>query len=728
MNIKQFFMSLFQKQSQGRIALSWDKLGQPVNTPANYLAFSKEGYNKNAIVYRCINMIATNAAGIEWEVYKGKTELENHPLKTLLSRPNPMQGQSSFFENLVGYFKISGNFYVEAVSANPNKPPNELWTLRPDLMKIVPNALGYAGKYVFKTGAQEKVWEVDPVTMQANILHGKTFNPIDIWYGMSPLEAAMMGVDQYNQSNRWNLSLLQNMAAPSGILKVATNDVNPTGSLSNEQFQRLRNEFENSYSGSRNSGKPLILEGGVDWQSISLSPKEMDWINSREVTALDIMNVYGVPAQLLGYGESTYSNYGEAREALYEETILPLMDFLKTELNNWLAPRYGDVVLDYDKDDIEVLVNKRERKYTTINNVNFLTINEKRQAVGYEKAEGWDVFVIGNQILETPDQWSTMESSPPDSEEPEGGIDDGEETSEGQDTEEEVIIEDEDLDDKKAFKSFNLINRDDKLTNWRRVNRKRNQLERPFARSLETDFEELARDLEKAIKGKDPRTAEYAMQLAIDKSMVDIEKTIKRYIKFTVNDFGQTVFNEAKSLFTLIETKKNEKTWNDWAEHYIKTRTGTAITLIEGTTRKQVRRVVQDLVREAVAEDSEINVASELRKYFTELSSGRARNIARTEVASASNTATLEAAKSLEIEGLQKEWVSLQDDRTRDGDGPNPGVGANHLDMNGVRVGLDEKFTVPPDVDMDAPGDPSAPAEQICNCRCTVIFTVAKRR
>lgn len=728
MNFIQRLKYLLTKDSQARIAMSIDKLGQPISTPANYLGFSKEGYLKNAVVYRCIRLIATNCAGISWELYKGETEVESHPLNQLISQPNPIQGWAGFFESVISFYLLSGNSYIEANSGGIGKVPLELWSIRPDLMKIIPNNRGFVGEYVFKTNTQEKRWIVDPITFQSQIMHAKTFNPVDIWYGMSPLEAAMLGIDQYNQANRWNLSLLQNMASPSGVLKVATNDVNPTGALTNDQYARLKQEFYESHTNARNAGKPLILEGGVDWQAISLSPKEMDWVNSREVSATDIMNVFGVPAQLLGFGESTYANYAEAREALYEETILPLMDFFKSEFNKWLVPAFGEgLYLNYDKDDIEVLTKKREAKYTSLQAVNFLTQNEKRVSAGYEEVDGWDVFIIGNQILEKPDQWSTVEETPPVSEDEEGGTDDGKETSE----EGQQEASSEEVDQEKGWKTFNLLNSNEKQTNWRRINKKRTNLEKPFARSLEQDFNELARDLEKAIQGKEPKTAEYAMQLAVDNGMKDISKTLTRYIKFTVEDFGQAVFQNAKSQLHILETKKNEKTWQQWADQYIKNRTGRAITEIEGTTRKQVRRIVQELVREAVSEPAEgednINVAKELRNAFTELSGGRARTIARTEVSMASNSATLEAAKSLEIDGLKKEWLSLQDDRTRDGDGPNPGVGPNHLDMNGVRVDIDDKFTVPPDTDMDGPGDPSAPAETVINCRCTLIFTARNK-
>ena len=297
-----------------------------------------------------------------------------------------------------------------------------------------------------------------------------------------------------------------------------------------------------------------------------------------------------------------------------------------------------------------------------------------------------------------------------------------EETQSESETSSETSSEEVDSDEK-GYKLFNLLNRNEKSSTWRRVNARRKRLESPFARSLEQDFKELSQKLSSALKDKDPKLAEFALHQVIDDGMKDISKTLSRHIRFSVEDFGKEVFTNAKSQLKILETKRNEKTWEQWADSFVKTRTATAITQIEGTTRKQVRKVVQRLVSDALREDSETNVAGELRDEFDSLSKGRAMTIARTEVGMAANNATLEAVKSLEIPNLKKEWVSLQDNRTRDGDNDGP----NHYDMNGVRVGLDEKFTVPPDADMDGPGDPSGGADQVCNCRCTLIYTTGVR-
>lgn len=733
MNFIQHIRSLFSsKESQMRVALSMQKLGQAVQTPANYASFSNEGYKKNATVYRCISLIAKTCAGISWELYEKKgnkaTEIQDHDLITLMNRPNPMMGQSQFFEALISFFCIAGNTYIESVGPSDKAPPLELWPLRPDLMKIVPSRFGYPAKYILKTGDAEKVWDCDFMSGVIPVLHMKTFNPIDIWYGMSPMEAALLNVDQLNQSNRWNLALLQNNASPSGVLKVETSDVNPTGSLDDKQYTRLKEEFDRNYAGSRNAGKPMILEGGLNWQSIALSPKDMEWLAGKETTVKDVCNVFGVPVMMLGYGDTTYSNYEEARLAFYEDTIIPIMKFLQTELNNWLTPKFGtNLELRYDADDIEPLVAKREKKFTSLATANWITQNEKRKACGYEEMKGWDVFNVNNKLLASPDDWTTVDDTQ-EVENLDGKENDDDGKSKETSSEESGETENsEEVNSEKAYKLFNPVNKSEINTSWRKVTARKKRIEQPFAKMLQEDFKELARDMEKAAKGiKDARLLEFALLKQIEENTPSIQKTIKRYLKYTVEDFGLIVFDKAKSELKILETKKSQRTWEQWAENYVETRTGRAITEIEGTTKKQVRKTVQRLVSEAIlSEDTDIDVAKELGEVFENLSEGRARTIARTEINAASNSATTEAVRSLEVPGMVKVWITNEDARVRDGGAD--GNGPNHAVMNGAEVGLDEKFTVPPDQDMDGPGDPSADPSQICNCRCTLIYKVRNK-
>jgi HK97 family phage portal protein len=364
--------------------------GKAAWMPREYLRFSDEAYIKNVVAYRSIHMIASSAASIEWKLMNvlpsgARKILVQHPLLKLLKNPNPIQGGSEFFESVISYRLISGNSYIQR-SGSDGGQPKELYTMRPDRMSIIagrssiPKAYRYT---IYQQDGQElKVdFPVHPITGACSILHLKTFHPLDDWYGLSPIEAAAYSIDQHNQSGAWNQALLQNGARPSGALVVKSDNGN---TLSEEQYQRLKLQISEEFSGPDNAGKPILLEGGLEWREMSLTPKDMDYLNAKHSSARDIALAFGVPPQLLGIpGDNTYSNLAEARLALWEETILPLIDQLCDALNNWLVPHFGNSLqLTYDTHSISALSLRREQIWDRVNKSDFMTDDEKRMMVG----------------------------------------------------------------------------------------------------------------------------------------------------------------------------------------------------------------------------------------------------------------------------------------------------------------------------------------------------------
>lgn len=381
--------------TQAIIHLSNGGSTEGISTKRNYSQFAEEGYRRNVVAFRSINVVARSLASIPLKVFSGKTELpDSHPLPKLLKRPNPQQGGASFFEASSAYFLISGNGYIEGVGPD-NQPPRELWTLRPDRMKVIGGTLGVIG-YVYEANGRRKTWEADPIEGKSAILHMRSFNPLDDFYGMSPIEAAAFSIDQHNAASKWNQSLLQNSARPSGAMVFS-------GKLADPQFDRLKEQINAQYSGTENAGRPLILEGGLDWKAMSLTPGEMDWINGKHVSAREIALAYGVPPQLLGIpGDSTYSNYKEARQALYEDTVIPLLDSFLDNLNSWLSPLYGDNVrITYDLENVPALSLRRGERWLAVQNASWMTINEKRKETGFgelDTPEANQVFIPSGLI------------------------------------------------------------------------------------------------------------------------------------------------------------------------------------------------------------------------------------------------------------------------------------------------------------------------------------------
>ena len=354
--------------------------GRAVWTARRYDQFAEEGYRKNVVAYRAVNQVTRAAASVPWRLFRrgrmGTREaVAAHGLLALLARPNPMQARAEFFEAVTGFLLIAGNSFIEAAGAGER--PRELWPLRPDRMKVIAGKTGLPKGYVFSLAGAERRWDADPVSGASPILHLRSFNPLDDWYGLSPIEAAAFSIDQRNESDKWNMALLQNGARPSGALVYEPKDA--PANLSDEQFARLRDEIARQYGGARNAGRPMLLDGGLSWREMSLSPKDMDFLESRNAVSRDIAQAFGVPPQLLGIpGDNTYSNYQEARLALWEDTVIPLLRHLRDEFNAWLVPLFGEALeLDLDLDDIPALALRREKTWARIEAAGFLTLNQE---------------------------------------------------------------------------------------------------------------------------------------------------------------------------------------------------------------------------------------------------------------------------------------------------------------------------------------------------------------
>jgi HK97 family phage portal protein len=281
-----------------------------------------------------------------------------------------------------GYLLVAGNADMEAGRVGASV--REVHVLRADRMKVVPGPDGWPEGYEYTAGGQTVRFPHDVERGVRPILHMALFHPDNDHYGMSPLEAAAIGVDIHNAAGGWNKALLDNAARPSGALVYTAGE----GALTGEQYERLKAELESGFQGAANAGRPLLLEGGLDWKAMSLTPKDMDFIEAKYVAAREIALALGVPPMLLGIpGDNTYSNYQEANRSFWRQTVLPLVSRTAKALSCWLGE---GVELRPDPDRIEALSNEREALWERVRKADFLTLNEKRAAVGYGPVEGGD--------------------------------------------------------------------------------------------------------------------------------------------------------------------------------------------------------------------------------------------------------------------------------------------------------------------------------------------------
>jgi hypothetical protein len=202
-----------------------------------------------------------------------------------------------------------------------------------------------------------------------------------------------------------NVALLKNGCTPSGMLKFEpTDETGMSTQLTDDQRARLLEDLEFRFQGTHNSGRPMLLEGNFSYQQLGLNPKDMDFLELLNLSAREIALCFGVPAQLIGIPDSqTYSNMETAKLALYEETVIPLLKRVESDLNEYLAPLYeGDIRIQYDMDSIPAMVEKRKSIYENVVagvQAGILTRNEARDRLGLEEISGGDDLYIPSNLF-----------------------------------------------------------------------------------------------------------------------------------------------------------------------------------------------------------------------------------------------------------------------------------------------------------------------------------------
>ncbi len=362
------------KASAAGPVVAWQTGGRVAWSPRDAVSLTRTGFSGNPVGFRSVKLIAEAAAALPLVLQDLAQRFDVHPILSLMRRPNAAQGRAELMEALFGQLLLSGNAYVEAVQADEGLPV-ELHVLRSDRMSVVPGADGWPKAYDYAVGGKTHRFAAE------NICHIKSFHPQDDHYGFSPMQAAAMAIDVHNSASRWSKSLLDNAARPSGAL-VWKGDGH--GVMAEDQFRRLSDEIEQNYRGARNAGRPMVLEGGLDWKPMGFSPSDMEFQKTKEAAAREIALAFGVPPMLLGIqGDATYSNYQEANRAFYRLTVLPLVTRVAAAVSEWLVGFTGEeLVLKPDLDQVPALSAERDAQWARVNGADFLTDAEKRALLG----------------------------------------------------------------------------------------------------------------------------------------------------------------------------------------------------------------------------------------------------------------------------------------------------------------------------------------------------------
>ena len=334
--------------------------------PFEYARSVRAAYLDNPVAQRSVRLVAEGVGSAPLLPCDAR-------LATLVSATSAGQ---SLLETLASQLVLHGNAFVQVMKDAAGRPV-ELFALRPERMSVVAGSDGWPTGFAYKLADRSLTIPLEDEDGWPNLIHIKGFHPADDHYGAGCLAAAEQAVAIHNAASAWNRALLENAARPSGALVFDPGD---GGVLSPDQFARLKDELAGAYSGAGNAGRPMLLEGGLKWQSMAMTPADMDFAALKAAAARDIALAFGVPPMLLGLpGDATYANYREANRALWRLTLLPLAGKILGGIAEGLSPWFAGERLSIDLDRIPALAEDREKLWAQVSAADFLQPEEKRR-------------------------------------------------------------------------------------------------------------------------------------------------------------------------------------------------------------------------------------------------------------------------------------------------------------------------------------------------------------
>ncbi len=343
--------------------------------PASYKAQVRAGVIGNPIAQRAMRLVCEAAGATALKAAGGEPEAQAR----VLSLVRHCSAGQALVETLACHLLLHGNGYVQ-ILAGADGTPTELYALRPERVSVEADARGWPAAYLYRVGDSVTRLMPEDGAGRTGIMHIKALHPLDDHYGLGCVGAAAGAVAIHNAATVWNKALLDNAARPSGAMVYEPGD----GSvMSPEQFERVKREMEAAFSGAANAGRPMLLEGGLDWKAMSLSPAEMDFVGLKAAAAREIALAFGVPPMLLGLpGDNTYANYREANRALWRQTILPLVAKICAGLSQGLRSWWPGVGVEADLEALPALAEERAVLWDRIAAADFLTAQEKKAMLG----------------------------------------------------------------------------------------------------------------------------------------------------------------------------------------------------------------------------------------------------------------------------------------------------------------------------------------------------------
>ncbi len=682
-------------------------------------------------IYGCVGVISDEIASIELFlklVKKGEvTEVDDHEALDLIYRANNAMTRFDLIQTTFQYLELTGEapWFISFV----NGKPDSIILLRPDRLTVLPGKNGeMVGGYKYRvysdTGVKDMTLEPHEVVPL------KYVDPDQPLRGKGPLQAAAETVDLDNYSEKWNSQFFKNSATPNAALISEK-------TLSKDVRARLQKKLEQNYKGVDNSNKTMILEGGLKFEKLSLSQKDMDFIEQQKFSRDKILSIFRVPPTALGLTNDVTRANAEATDYVFaKRTIKPKMIRFIEQLNEFYLPLFslngGKVTTDLYFDfadpvpqNVDQLINRAQSGI----NAGYMTINEARETMGLDPIEGGD-------ILRDPMSFAPVSA------------DDGQTPLKSSKAKVKPTRYQKHLGRARTRKAEQLEKKKEVITqvvseavvpivfNYLKGKNSKTQFLKGFVLAQGTPAEQ--KKAKYAFQEKQLNVADqyepkmisklnsvFSKQKAImlkkieegERRDLNVSVETERYLKALKPVMTDLMREQARLAFQILGiqrgfsgeiTNKADRTFLQTLNDYFEIR---AFKFATEVTKYTNEKLQETFAQALTLGESIPQIKRRVSELFEGMESYRSERIARTETIRASNFATEEAYKeSGVVEG--KEWLTTMDERTDD----------ECIRLDGKVIPLGKNFESKKDNGYEAVKFPPIHV----NCRCTLIPVVAR--
>jgi len=414
----------------------------PIWTDMTVQKATRDGYKMSVYVYRAVRLIVQSASVIPWIVLDKKgEEIVDHDFTLIMQRPNPFFSGQDMMEFLISHLLLAGNALLQPLVVRHRV--REIWTVMPDLVQPIPSA---------NISEWLKGWRVTLPNQQIDVppkqfWHFMQMDPANPYWGTGALAAAARVVDTDNEMQDTQKISMQNRGTPDGVFTFAV-------PLNQEQFEEASRQVREKYLGKQKRREPWVVGSGAKWEQMGQTVVEMDYIASRLSNLRAIATAFGLDGWWLGdKSASTYNNVAEARRGLYQDTIIPLLEDVKSTLNLKVPSIYGGgITVDYDTSRVVALrgdysdkVNQAKTLWSL--GVPFDQINARLE-MGFDEFPGSDKGYLPLNLTVVGDTGTPS-------------------TEEEEEEPEKLLLTSPD------YKSLNLQTEEAKAAHWKRIDQRR---------------------------------------------------------------------------------------------------------------------------------------------------------------------------------------------------------------------------------------------------------------